>query len=135
MKKTIKLFMVISIISALLVGCGEPSNDDGERRADVAFATSGQGGTFYVAGSGISALVSSEVEGLTVTAEVTQGVVENARLMASGQTEMGFNYGSTAYNISRGLAEFEGQAYDGLTAVANIHDGALNFVTLEDKGI
>lgn len=106
-----------------------------ERKASISFATSGQGGTFYVAGTGIAALVSKEVPGFQVTAEVTKGVVENVRLMASNQTEMGFSYGSTAYNISRGLEPFEGQQYDGLRAVANIHDGALNIVTLEKTGI
>jgi uncharacterized protein len=130
---SIRLLSII-LISGLLIGCGAPS-DNGNRRADVSFATSGQGGTFYVAGAGISSLVTTEVEGLTVTAEVTKGVVENVRLMASGETEMGFAYGSTAYNISRGLAEFAGQKYEGLRAVANIHDGALNFVTLEKYNI
>jgi uncharacterized protein len=130
---SIRLLSII-LMSGLLIGCGAPS-DNGNRRADVSFATSGQGGTFYVAGAGISSLVTTEVEGLTVTAEVTKGVVENVRLMASGETEMGFAYGSTAYNISRGLAEFVGQKYEGLRAVANIHDGALNFVTLEKYNI
>jgi TRAP transporter TAXI family solute receptor len=130
---SIRLLSII-LMSGLLIGCGAPS-DNGNRRADVSFATSGQGGTFYVAGAGISSLVTTEVEGLTVTAEVTKGVVENVRLMASGETEMGFAYGSTAYNISRGLAEFVDQKYEGLRAVANIHDGALNFVTLEKYNI
>jgi TRAP transporter TAXI family solute receptor len=133
-RKITKIIISIMLVSGLLVGCGAPDEGDG-RRGDVSFATSGQGGTFYVAGAGISSLVTTEVEGLTVTAEVTKGVVENVRLMASGETEMGFAYGSTAYNISRGLAEFDGQTYEGLRAVANIHDGALNFVTLEKYDI
>lgn len=130
MKKFSKMLISFILLISLLVGCSAPSNDE-NRRADVSFATSGQGGTFYVAGAGIASLVTSEVEGLSVTAEVTKGVVENVRLMSSGETEMGFAYGSTAYNIQRGLAEFDGIKYDGLRAVANIHDGALNFVTLE----
>lgn len=130
MKKISMMFISLILIAGLLVGCSN-TGDPEDRKADVSFATSGQGGTFYVAGSGIASLTTSEVEGLTVTAEVTKGVVENVRLMASGETEMGFAYGSTAYNIQRGLAEFDGQKYEGLRAVANIHDGALNFVTLE----
>ncbi|SDK94799.1 TAXI family TRAP transporter solute-binding subunit [Natronincola ferrireducens] len=143
MKKNFMVWICIVLIAALLVGCsgggneasGEEGNGGAKRRESVSFATSGQGGTFYVAGSGIASLVSSKVDGLQVTAEVTQGVVENVRLMATGQSEMGFSYGSTAYNMQRGLAEFEGQQYDGLRAVANIHDGALHFVTLERTGI
>ena len=130
MKKFSKMFISMILIAGLLVGCSN-TGDPEDRKADVSLGTRGQGGTFYVAGSRIASLTTSEVEGLTVTAEVTKGVVENVRLMASGETEMGFAYGSTAYNIQRGLAEFDGQKYEGLRAVANIHDGALNFVTLE----
>lgn len=142
MKKRGVIILSLLIVMSLIVGCtsspapngGETQNGDEKRRASISFATSGQGGTFYVAGSGIASLV-SKVEGLQVTAEVTQGVVENVRLMASGQSEMGFSYGSTAYSMQRGINEFEGQQYEGLRAVANIHDGALNFVTLERTGI
>lgn len=143
MKKIIKsnLFLLIGIV--LLVGCGSGTNDSagssaagGEgKTANISFATSGQGGTFYVAGSGMASYVNSHVDGVQMNAEVTQGVVENLRLISSGQSEMGFSYGSTAYNMQRGLNEFEGQKYEGIRAVANIHDGALNFVTLENTGI
>lgn len=134
MKKIISI-IILSVFSMLIIaGCSD-NGGGSERRASVSFATSGQGGTFYVAGSGIAAYASSNVEGLQVTAEVTQGVVENLRLMSSGQSEMGFSYGSTAYSMQRGINEFEGQQYDGIRAVANIHDGALNFVTLERTGI
>lgn len=129
MKRISLALLATAMLMAFLTGCAPKEEED--RVADISFATSAQGGTFYVAGAGISSLTTTEVPGLTVTAEVTKGVVENVRLMASGETEMGFAYGSTAYNIQRGLAEFDGQPYDGLRAVANIHDGALNFVTLQ----
>ena len=140
MKKNAKILMSMALTAGLLVGCAPTQEvsssssstvEEVRTPIDVSFATSGQGGTFYVAGAGIAALTTRDVQGLTVTAEVTQGVVENARLMANNETEMGFAYGSTAYNISRGLAEFVGEEYKGLRAVANIHDGALNFVTLQ----
>jgi TRAP transporter TAXI family solute receptor len=139
MKNRSNILLGLLLTSSLLVGCATQNTDSSADNGDaevrtpinVSFATSGQGGTFYVAGAGISALTTRDIEGLTVTAEVTQGVTENARLMASNETEMGFAYGSTAYNISRGLAEFAGEQYKGLRAVANIHDGALNFVTLQ----
>ena len=140
MKNRSKMLLSLVLTAGMLVGCATQdttssasSTVEEEVRTpiNVSFATSGQGGTFYVAGAGIAALTTRDVPDLTVTAEVTQGVTENARLMASNETEMGFAYGSTAYNISRGLAEFVGEEYKGLRAVANIHDGALNFVTLQ----
>lgn len=123
----LKKTLLLAGVAALVTACNTEV-----RVADVSFATSGQGGTFYVAGAGIAALTTQEVEGLTVTAEVTLGVVENARLMKNNETEMGFLYGSTAYNLQRGIGEFVADgAYTGIRGVANIHDGALNFVTLQ----
>lgn len=132
--KKIRLLVMLGLIvmSLLLV---PPVLGQSGRNAMVSFATSGQGGTFYTAGAGIAALTSDKVEGLTVTAETTKGVVENMRLIAAGETEMGFAYGSTAYEMSNGLGAFEGQTYDGLRAVTSIHDGALNIVTLKNSGI
>lgn len=131
MKRILTYLGVLSIVVMLLVGC---SNTDDET-VHLSFATSGQGGTFYVAGSGMASYVNANVEDVQMNAEVTQGVVENVRLLAFDETEMGFSYGSTAYQIMNGLAEFEGHQYEGIRAVANIHDGALNFVTLENTGI
>lgn len=144
---TNKMLATIGAGMLLLAGCGgggsqtassagEPTGGGtGNETANISFATSGQGGTFYVAGSGMASYINSNAENIQMNAEVTQGVVENLRLISSGQTEMGFSYGSTAYNMQRGLAEFEGQQYDGLRGVARIHNGALNFVTLENTGI
>lgn len=123
----LKKTLLLAGVAALVTACNTEV-----RVADVSFATSGQGGTFYAAGAGIAALTTQEVEGLTVTAEVTLGVVENARLIKNNETEMGFLYGSTAFNLQRGIGEFvEDGAYNGIRGVANIHDGALNFVTLQ----
>lgn len=134
MKRLVILLVVMAVVAGAAFASGE-AEASGERSADVSFLTSGQGGTFYVAGTGIASLTSREVEGLQVNAEVTRGVVENARLMSAGESMMGFSYGSVAYNISRGLGQFENQEYDGLRAVALIHHGALNIVTLEGNNI
>lgn len=138
MKKRLGFLVVVTLImSLILTGCGggadKPKAEEKKQR--VTFASSGQGGTFYVAASAIAALVNSEVANLEVTAEVTKGVVENVRLMASKQTDMGFSYGSTAYQAIRGEGDFANNKYEGLRAVANIHDGAMNFVTLKKTGI
>jgi len=143
MKRNVLLFLVLALLVALsLVGCSSETPQDDSKAQEkkqekqyFSFASSGQGGTFYVAASGIAGLVSGEVPGLEVTAEVTKGVVENVRLMASDQTDMGFSYGSTAYEAIRGEGDFANNKYEGLRAVANIHDGALNFVTLKKNGI
>lgn len=152
MKKVLKVIALVSTSILFAAGCGNGSNgsngsneinDSAEvsqtsgmgKTTNISFATSGQGGTFNVAGSGMASYVNSNVDGVQMNAEITQGVVENLRLISSGQSEMGFSYGSTAYSMLNGLNEFEGQEYDGVRAVANIHDGALNFVTIDNTGI
>lgn len=144
MNKYIKRLMLLAAGVLFMTGCGTDTDNGDTNGTDqggsgetvnISFATSGQGGTFYVAGSGMAGYVNSNVDGIQMNAEVTQGVVENLRLMSSGQTEMGFSYGSTAYNMLNDLAEFEGQQYEGIRGVASIHAGALNFVTLDNTGI
>ncbi len=132
------LVLTMFSLSACGGGGSVPSSSEpaqNSRTASVAFATSGQGGTFYTAGAGISALVTDKVPGLTVTAETTKGVVENMRLLANGETEMGFAYSSTAYDITNGAGVFAGQSYDGIRGVAGIHDGAMNIVTTKNSSI
>lgn len=129
---------LLLIVSLVFAGCGGGGNKPPEAKPakqHYSFASSGQGGTFYVAASGIAALVNSQVPTLEITAEVTKGVVENVRLMASKQTDMGFAYGSTAYEALRGVGDFANNKYEGIRGVANIHDGAMNFVTLKKTGI
>lgn len=130
-----RIIQYLGILSMLLLLSGCINESAGNEENHYSFATSGQGGTFYVAGSGLAAYINNNVNGVQVNAEVTQGVVENVRLMSFDESEMGFAYGSTAYQIKNGLNEFEGHQYDDITAIANIHDGALNFVTLETSGI
>ncbi len=139
MKRVTTICIVLVMTAAMVFAAGQSEGgaaaEGGAREANVSFLTSGQGGTFYVAGTGIASLTSREVDGLSVNAEVTRGVVENARLMAAGESIMGFSYGSVAYNIARGQGQFEGQEYDGLRAVALVHNGALNIVTRDRTGI
>ncbi|HSB03787.1 MAG TPA: TAXI family TRAP transporter solute-binding subunit, partial [Thermodesulfobacteriota bacterium] len=132
-KHVFSLILLLVLLGTLLATIPSPGAQTKE--ANISFSTSGMGGTFYVAGTAIASLVSSKVKGLKMTAEVTKGVVENARLLATGQTDIGFLYGSTAYNLTRGLKEFKDQKYVDLRAVVFIHTGALNFISLEKTGI
>lgn len=134
--KSILKYISLSLMVLILTACTTVNGTSNEDETTfLSFATSGQGGTFYVGGSGMASFINENVEGVQVNAEVTQGVVENVRLLAFDQSEVGFAYGSTAYQIQNGLNEFEGHAYEGIRAVSNIHDGALNFVTLDNKNI
>lgn len=140
-----KLTMLLAALLAamlLIAGCGGTDNkeagkkDTGKKATQhYSFASSGTGGTFYVAASAISSLISTKVPGLEITAEVTKGVVENVRLMASKQSDMGFAYGSTAYEALNGEGDFKNRKVETLRGVANIHDGALNIVALKKSGI
>jgi TRAP transporter TAXI family solute receptor len=132
-KRIFPVVLSLALLGTFSVGVSSPGAQTQE--ASISFSTSGMGGTFYVAGTAIASLVSSKVKGLKMTAEVTKGVVENARLLATAQTDIGFLYGSTAYNLTRGLKEFKDQKYTDLRALVFIHTGALNFVTLEKTGI
>ena len=60
------------------------------QKATLAIATGGTGGVYYPLGGGLANILSKKVPGLTATAEVTGGSVDNLKLIGSGKSEVAF---------------------------------------------
>jgi TRAP transporter TAXI family solute receptor len=142
LKRSSIVLLAILLILSLVVGCTQkqtapPTGNDEEKREPVflSFATSAMGGTFYVAGTGIAALINPKVKDLEITAEVTRGATENGRLFGTGQSDMGFLYGSSAWELVRGVGDYQGEKYEDLKGVLEFHEGAINIVTLRRTGL
>jgi TRAP-type uncharacterized transport system substrate-binding protein len=56
----------------------------------VVIATGGTGGVFYPYGGGLAQLLSKKMPDTQATAEVTGGSVDNVKLLAKGEAEVGF---------------------------------------------
>src|SRR5512133_223953 len=56
----------------------------------ITIVTGGTGGVFYPYGGGIAKILSEKVPDMQATAQVTGGSVDNVKLLAAGEAELGF---------------------------------------------
>lgn len=98
-------------------------------------ATASTTGAFYPIGGVIASILSNEMEGYNFTAEATGGSVENARLIGSGDSDIGFFGGDTLWNANHSKGPFEGRPAIELAPIAKIYSMPLHFVTLEGTGV
>ncbi|SNS89211.1 hypothetical protein SAMN06893096_11017 [Geodermatophilus pulveris] len=104
----------------------------------LTFATGGTGGVYYPYGGGIANLLSSELEGTTVTVQETNASVDNMQLLASGQAQMAFALGDVVADAVNGENTFTeplpvcslGNIYNNFTHVFTT--AATGITTIED---
>ena len=108
-----KLFaLLLALVMALsLVACGEKKDDTGDKTddsnpstgmeltqaTDLVIATGGTSGAWYPIGVSIADTLTNVDNNLFVTSEVTNGGVENARLLGTHAANVGFVNSDTAY--------------------------------------
>lgn len=98
-------------------------------------ATASTTGAFYPIGGVIASILTDEMDGYNFTAEATGGSVENARLIGSGESDIGFFGGDTLWNANHASGPFEGRPEIKLSPIAKIYSMPLHFVTLKGTGI
>ena len=63
---------------------------------ELRIGTASQGGAFYPVGQAISSLVNKYADGLTMVPVVTQGSVQNPRLVHKGEVDIGITNNNLA---------------------------------------
>src|SRR3712207_2032615 len=118
-------------------GGGESGGSGGGEGAQsggpLAFATGGTGGVYYPYGGGIANLLSSELEGTTVTVQETNASVDNMQLLASGQAQLAFGLGDVVSDAANGENTFS-EALP-LCSLGNIYNNFTHVFTTADTGI
>ena len=64
-------------------------------------ATGGTGGVYYPMGGGLASVLTKTVPGMSATAEVTGGSVDNLKLVGSGKPYMAFTMADAAKGTER----------------------------------
>jgi len=83
--------------------------------------TAGQGGTWYVIGSGIANLVTKYNPDIKMTASSTRGTIENMRLVATKRLDIGMTQPPADYYAYKGMDLFKGQSYPFLRFICGGH--------------
>ncbi|PHQ71441.1 MAG: C4-dicarboxylate ABC transporter substrate-binding protein [Paracoccus sp.] len=110
-----------------------------EDRADwpssMTIGTASQGGTYFIYGTGLAALISQNL-GLNASAEVTGGPVQNATLVETGDHQVGLLTMGPAHEAWTGKSELApGVEHKQLRALFPMYQTPFEAVALQSTGI
>jgi uncharacterized protein len=100
----------------------------------LSIATGGTGGVYYPMAGGLGAILAKEIPGLTATAEVTGGSVDNMKLIGAGKAEVAFTQVDTAVDAINGRDKFSAAKVP-VRALGVLYPNLMQIVTLEGSGI
>jgi TRAP transporter TAXI family solute receptor len=100
----------------------------------MSIGTGGTGGVYYPLGGAIANVLSKSLPNMQATAEVTGGSVDNLKLIASGQSEMGFSMADAAQDAFKGEDKFKSGKV-ALQTLLVVYPNRMHVVTIEGTGI
>jgi TRAP transporter TAXI family solute receptor len=100
----------------------------------MSIGTGGTGGVYYPLGGAIANVLSKALPNTQATAEVTGGSVDNLKLIASGQSELGFSMADAAADAFKGEDKFKGGKV-ALQTLLVVYPNRMHVVTVEGSGI
>jgi TRAP transporter TAXI family solute receptor len=120
-------FLKIVALSLALLGSSVQAQN-------ISIATGGTGGVYYPMGGGLASVLSSKVPGMSATAEVTGGSVDNLNLIGTGKPYIGFSMADAAKDAQVGNDKFAGKKVD-LRTLLVLYPNLMHVVTVESTGI
>ena len=102
---------------------------------ELRIGTASQGGAFYPVGQAIATLINKYADGLTAVPVVTQGSVQNPRLVNSGEVDIGITNNNLALFANEGKGPYKKGGKMDLAAVGSLHFSILHMITLKDSPI
>jgi TRAP transporter TAXI family solute receptor len=121
-----KLIKALVVCSALVWGTVQAQN--------ISIATGGTGGVYYPMGGGLASVLSKKVPGMSATAEVTGGSVDNLNLIGTGKPYVGFSMADAAKDAQSGQDKFTGKKVD-LSTLLVLYPNRMHIVTTGATGI
>lgn len=100
----------------------------------ISITTGGTGGVYYPLGGGMANILSKHVPGLTATAEVTGGSIDNLKLIGSGKSEIAFTMVDSAWDAHTGVGKFKDAKVSARTLMV-LYPNVMHVVTVEATGI
>jgi uncharacterized protein len=101
---------------------------------NLSIATGGTGGVYYPLGGGLAAALSKHVPGMTATAEVTGGSVDNLKLIGSEKPYVAFTMADAGQDALKGEDKFKDNKVP-VRTLAVLYPNRMHVVTVEGKGI
>ena len=103
--------------------------------SSLTIGTASQGGTYFIYGTGLGALITEEL-GINASGEVTGGPVQNATLVQTGDHEIGLVTMGPAYEAWTGVSELApGLEHKSLRALFPMYQTPFQVVALRSSNI
>src|SRR5215217_2426945 len=118
----------LAFMAALVGGTAEA------QQKTLSIGTGGTGGVYYPLGGAIANVLSQNLPGVQATAEVTGGSVDNLKLIASKQSEIGFSMADAALDAMKGEDKFKGAKVP-LQTLLVLYPNRMHVVTVEGTGV
>jgi len=100
----------------------------------ISITTGGTGGVYYPLGGGMANILSKYVPGLSATAEVTGGSIDNLKLLGAGKSEVAFSMVDSAWDAQQGVDKFKDSKVNVRTLMV-LYPNRMHVVTIEGTGI
>src|SRR5688500_9698620 len=126
--RTIKALL---FVTAAAVGFGAAIAAE---QINLSIATGGTGGVYYPLGGGLGNVLSKVLPGVSATAEVTGGSVDNMRLIGTGKPYIAFTQADAAFDALRGQDKFKGKPIPVRNLVV-AYPNRMHVVTIEGTGV
>jgi len=101
----------------------------------ITVVTGGTGGVFYPYGGGIAKILSEKVPDMQATAQVTGGSVDNVKLLAAGEAELGFATLDSAWEGLNGLGAYAKDGKQDIRTVALLYDSFFHVCAAADAQV
>jgi TRAP transporter TAXI family solute receptor len=106
---------------------------EAQQGKQLSIATGGTGGIYYPLAGGFGSILAKELPGITATAEVTGGSLDNLKLIGSGNADVAFTQVDTAVDAVNGRDKFAKKLP--IRALTVMYSNLMQVVTLEGNGI
>jgi TRAP transporter TAXI family solute receptor len=100
----------------------------------ISITTGGTGGVYYPLGGGMANILSKSVPGLSATAEVTGGSIDNLKLLGAGKSEVGFSMVDASWEALNGTDKFKDNKVNVRTLMV-LYPNKTQIVTLDGSAI
>src|SRR3954468_9376472 len=105
-----------------------------QEKVQLSIATGGTGGVYYPLGGGMANVLSKYVPGLTATAEVTGGSVDNLKLIGTGKPYIAMSMADAGLDAFKGEDKFKGHKVPATTLMV-MYPNRMHVVTVEGTGV
>jgi TRAP transporter TAXI family solute receptor len=127
--------MIRPWISVIATALGLALGANASIAQELRIGTASQGGAFYPVGQAISTLVGNYADGLTMVPVVTQGSVQNPRLVNNGEVDVAITNNNLSVLANKGVGPYEKSGAMNLRALGSLHFSVLHMMTLADSDI